>query len=141
MWLNLYGWETVRHKLKNRQKMHFLFFRLFLSLRQTAYWPYRLSHINALLTQGPIHEFFTKIFWELAVLKISVFLSRPFWNFFCKIPGMPILLQQSVHDNIQLFRIFKFLSWWNWIPFKFFLSCLFMIDLWTFPIQIPSTEI
>ena len=26
MWLNLYGWETVRHKLKNRQKMHFFVF-------------------------------------------------------------------------------------------------------------------
>ena len=23
MWLNLYGWETVQRKLKNRQKMHF----------------------------------------------------------------------------------------------------------------------
>ena len=26
MWLNLYGREAVRHKLKTRQKMHFLSF-------------------------------------------------------------------------------------------------------------------
>ena len=26
MWLNLYGHEAVKHKLKNRQKMHFLCF-------------------------------------------------------------------------------------------------------------------
>ena len=32
MWLNLFGPEAVQHKLKNRQKMHFLCFQAVLSL-------------------------------------------------------------------------------------------------------------
>ena len=37
MWLNLYGYETIRCKLKNRQKFNFFcVFRLFLSLCRTA---------------------------------------------------------------------------------------------------------
>ena len=36
-------------------------------------------HQPILLTQGPICESFAKIFWELAILKNVVFLSRPFW--------------------------------------------------------------
>ena len=40
------------------------------------------SHQSILLTQGPICEIFAKNVWELAILKISLFLSRPFWNFF-----------------------------------------------------------
>ena len=43
--------------------------------------PQCLLHQSILITQGPIHEIFTKIFWELAILKTSVFLSRPIWNF------------------------------------------------------------
>ena len=44
-------------------------------------------HISILLTQGPIHEIFTIFFWEFTILKNSVFLSLPFWNFFfCFIP-------------------------------------------------------
>ena len=42
------------------------------------------SHQPILLTQGPICESFAKIFWELAILKNIVFLSRPFWIFFFK---------------------------------------------------------
>ena len=40
------GRETVRRKLKNRQKCIFCVFRLFLSLHRTASRPYRLSHIR-----------------------------------------------------------------------------------------------
>ena len=35
-----------------------------------------------LLTEGAIHEIFTKKYWELSILKNSVFLSQPFWIFF-----------------------------------------------------------
>ena len=35
-----------------------------------------------LLAQGPIHEIFTKKYWELTELKNDLFLSRPFWIFF-----------------------------------------------------------
>ena len=41
---------------------------------------------HSLLTQGQIWEIFAKIFWELAILKNELFLSRPFWIFFCFIP-------------------------------------------------------
>ena len=44
------------------------------------------SKLPILLTQGPIHEIFTKKFWELAILKNALFLSRPFWIFFCFFP-------------------------------------------------------
>ena len=37
------------------------------------------SHQSILLTQEPICENFVKMFWEVAILKISVFLSRPLW--------------------------------------------------------------
>ena len=39
-------------------------------------------HHSILLTQGPIWEIFAKKFWELAILKNELFLSRPFWIFF-----------------------------------------------------------
>ena len=61
MWLNLYGREAVWHELKNG-----------------------LNTQKSLLTQGQIHEIFEKNYWELAELKNSVFLSRPFWIFFSK---------------------------------------------------------
>ena len=44
------------------------------------------SYHSILLTQGPIWEIFAKKFWELAILKNELFLSRPFWIFFCFIP-------------------------------------------------------
>ena len=42
------------------------------------------SHHSILLTQGRIWEIFAKKFWELAILKNELFLSRPFWIFFSK---------------------------------------------------------
>ena len=50
------------------------------------------SHHSILLTQGPIWEIFAKKFWELAILKNELFLSRPFWIFFSKKKKKKILL-------------------------------------------------
>ena len=50
------------------------------------------SHHSILLTQGQIWEIFAKKFWELAILKNELFLSRPFCfcflkkNFFASFP-------------------------------------------------------
>ena len=42
------------------------------------------SHQSILLTQEPIHEIFTKKYWELAELENDLFFRRPFWIFFFK---------------------------------------------------------
>ena len=67
-----------------------------------------------LLTQGPIHEIFTKKYWELTELKNDLFLSRPFWfffskkkNFFCLIP-MKISHKLCVRMDGTQFSIL----WW-----------------------------
>jgi hypothetical protein len=59
---------------KTSKKCIFCVYRLFLPLR----------HQSILLTQGSIHEIFTKCFWELAILKNSVFLVGHFGFFFSK---------------------------------------------------------
>ena len=90
VWLNLYGREAVRHKLKNglkTQKMHFLpVFQLMSdSLTTILVKPRQCpSHQSILLTKGPIYEIFTKKYWELAELENELFFSRPFWIFFFK---------------------------------------------------------
>ena len=61
MWLNLYGREAVRHKLKNglkTQKIHFLpvIYLMLDSLTAIKVEP----HQSIQLIQGPIHENFTK---------------------------------------------------------------------------------
>ena len=68
MGLNLYGGETVRYKLKNglkTQKMHFLpVFELTL-VSLTATWVEQNQcplYQSILLTKGPIHEIFMKIY-------------------------------------------------------------------------------
>ena len=85
--------DRPRHLLKiskNSQKMHFQYFlavfellldsltAIYVELHQCP------SHHLILLTQGPIWEIFAKKFWELAILKNELFLSRPFWIFFSK---------------------------------------------------------
>ena len=60
--LVLYGWETVQHKLKNRQKMHFLCFWL------TASQPYRLSYINAFC----ISQSYSRV-WKKLSLRSLIF--------------------------------------------------------------------
>ena len=88
VWLNLYGHEAVRHKLKNRQKMHFLcFYAIFglmsASLTAKLVEPNQCpSHQSILLTQGPIPLNLAKKYWELTVWQNEVFLSWPFWIFF-----------------------------------------------------------
>ena len=57
------------------------------SLTAISVKPHRCPlHQSILLTQGPIHKIFTKKYWELAILKNIVFLSRPFWIFFASFP-------------------------------------------------------
>ena len=87
MWLNLYGHEAVRYKLKNRQKMLFLCvflgcFWQFLSLCLTASRPYRLSHINALRInhclnkrKHPLHSKVTSISYGWVVRSSKIMLS------------------------------------------------------------------
>ena len=69
--------EAVWHKLKNRQKVLFCVFRLFLGLCRTASQPYRLSHINTFR----INQFYyskDKKYWELAKLENDLFLGGHF---------------------------------------------------------------
>ena len=68
-------------KSKTAKKCLFGVFRPFLSLCRTASWPCPL-HQSIPLTQEPIHEILVEIAQLLAMLKNSVFLSRPFWIFF-----------------------------------------------------------
>ena len=88
--LNTYGREAGQRNLKNRQKMYFLCFQAIFELMSaslTTTWVEQNQcplHQSILLTQGPIHEIFTKKFWELAILKNALFLSQPFWNLFSK---------------------------------------------------------
>ena len=73
MLLNLYGHEAVWHKLKNRQKMHFLcVFRPFLSLCWTASRLYRLSHINVLFASSP---------WKLVTNFVLEWMGLNFYDY------------------------------------------------------------
>jgi len=82
--LNPCGREAGRHKLKNglkTQKMHFLPVFELTSASLRAIWVEQNQcplHQSILLTQGPIHEILAEIAQLLAMLKNSVFLSRPF---------------------------------------------------------------
>jgi hypothetical protein len=77
--LNLYGWETVLCKLKNRKKNAFFVFL-------GCFWAYvgqpkdHMGWATSMFFKLIILEIFTIFFWKLAVLQISVFLSRPFWK-------------------------------------------------------------
>ena len=77
LWLNLYGWETVQCKLKNRQKMHFCVLGCFClasdSLNHIG-WATSI-HFASIRPTNPrpnLWNFHKKI-WELAILKNSVF--------------------------------------------------------------------
>ena len=82
--LNPFGRKAGQHKLKNglkTQKMHFLPVFELTSASLTAIWVEQNQcplHQSILLTQGPIHEILAEIAQLLAMLKNSVFLSRPF---------------------------------------------------------------
>ena len=82
MWLNLYGHEALRHKLKNglkTQKMHILAVLGLLSdsLTTIKVEPHQCPlHQSILLTQGPIHEILAVIAQLLGVVeKLSFFES------------------------------------------------------------------
>ena len=77
---------------KTGKKCIFCVFRLFLSLCWTAWWPYQLSHNNALRiisSYEPKDQSLEKKFqkkWELAELENELFFRGPFWIFFQKKP-------------------------------------------------------
>ena len=130
MWLILYGCEAVRHSLKNRQKMHFFVFRLFLSLCKTASQPCRLSHTNAFCINQSYQpkDQSTKFSWKIlriggagkwglfepAILNFFFFrkkkicfipkkMSSPFiWGiiFFCTIDGFFRILEKTSSELI-----------------------------------------
>ena len=77
------------------------------------------SHQSILLIQGPIHEIFTKKYWELSELKNDLFLSRPFWIFFFKTKKkkfcfIPMKISQSYFTSKNGSK-----CWWLlWFPAK-----------------------
>ena len=94
MQLNIYGREAVRHKGKNRQKMKYLCFQAVFANMSDSLTTIQVKlhqchlHQSILLTQGPIHEIFTKknlrignfeklSFFEYAILD---FLLHPLQN-------------------------------------------------------------
>ena len=79
---------------KTAKKYRKSIFWLFLSFCWTASRPY------ILLTQGPIWEIFAKKFWELAILKNELFLSRPFWIFFPKKKFFFCFIPMKISPNL-----------------------------------------
>ena len=100
-------------------------------------------HQSILLTQRPIYEIFTKIFWELGILKNGQFENRPFWNFFfqkkiffCFIPIK--IMWWSGWDSILMFSLVstKFLAMRNILLYSVFRYAIFLgysslnLDIW-----------
>ena len=63
---------------KTGKKYIFCVFRPFLSLCRTDSWLWRLSHIINPTNPRTNPRIFWEKYWELAVLKNSIFLSQPF---------------------------------------------------------------
>ena len=93
MWLNIYNWETVWRKLTNRQKMHFLccFWAYIWQPHDHICWVTPMSfasinHTNPRTNPWPFCKKMLRI--GDSIMKISVFLSWPFWKriLFCFIP-------------------------------------------------------
>ena len=88
IWLNLCGREAVRHKLKNRPKMHFFCFLAIFELISDSLTAISVeqnqcpSHQSILLTQGPIHEILMKIAQLLEVVEKLSFFESAILNFF-----------------------------------------------------------
>ena len=73
------------------------------------------SHHSILLTQGRIWEIFAKKFWELAILKNELFLSRPFWFFFSKkkkICFIPMKISPNLYGRMNGSKFWCF----PWFP-------------------------
>ena len=86
VWLNLYGRQAARHKLKSglkTQKMNFLpVFELTLA-SLTAIWVEQnqcLLHLSILLTQGPIYEILRIGDFEKSVILNFFFLEKKNWK-------------------------------------------------------------
>ena len=79
------------------------------------------SHHLILLTQGPIWEIFAKIFWELAILKNELFLSRQFWIFYSKKKIFFCFIPLKISPNLYG-RMDGSKSWW----FPWFLENSFL---------------
>ena len=91
-------------------------------------------HHSILLTQGRIWEIFAKKFWELAILKNELFLSRPFWIFFSKFFFFFCFIPMKISPNLygrmdgSKFWCFPWLKW-GWLIY--FMSVIwFMLPLW-----------
>ena len=88
--ISWYPFGTKNHEMQGPQKMLFRYFLAVFELLSDSLTAIYVelhqcpSHHSILLTQGPIWEIFAKKFWELAILKNELFLSRPFWIFFSK---------------------------------------------------------
>ena len=128
MWINLYGCEAVRHKLKNRQKMHFCFFL-------GCFWAYvgqphnhigwaipmpfaSINSTNPRTNPWKLNEKILRIggagkwvFFEAAILN---FLSQPFWFFFRSI---------SVKKEACLYEVSFFSALWMVFPESWKGSC------------------
>ena len=142
VWLNLYGCEAVRHKLKNglkTQKRHFLAVLDLMSDSLTTIYVKQHqcpSHQLILLTQGPIPEIFMKKYWELAELENYLFLSRPFWIFFSSLWKLVIIYRLArICQNFDEYSGFQ--------PKKPFGSIhiwrqMFFGNFW--PIYLPSSD-
>ena len=86
VWLNLYGGEAFRHKLKNRQKMHFLcFLAVFALTSDSLGWATSMPFASINSTNPRTNPWnFHKKNGELAELENDLFFRRPFWIFFSK---------------------------------------------------------
>ena len=102
MWFNLYGRNAVRHKLKNRQKMHFLCFKAVFELMSDSLTtiqiePYQCPlHQAILLTQRPIYEIFEKKILRIGGIENLSFFQSAIVDFF--FPKKKIFLLHS-HEN------------------------------------------
>ena len=72
------------------------------------------SYQSILLTQGPILTIFEKKCWELVILKISVFLSRPFWFVFPKkkYSFIPMKISSNLYGRMDGSKFW----WFPWFP-------------------------
>ena len=59
-----------------------------------------------------------KKFWELAILKNALFLSRPFWIFFSKKKKKICLLLTKTHQSLLVRKEFSKFWWLLWFPAK-----------------------
>ena len=109
------AWKTQWKWPKNTKNAFLPVFELMSDSLMAIYVELHQCPLNQsiLLTKGPIHEIFTKKYWDLAEMKNKLFFSRPFWFLFlfCFIPF------QISHNLCDTKDWTKF--WWlPWFPAK-----------------------